>query len=45
MGKLKDYMVDGHFERGPKKTTSLHSLIFGEDKWKNKVTKIDYVEI
>ena len=28
MGKLKDYMVDGHFERGPKKGTSLCSLIF-----------------
>ncbi len=28
MGKLKDYMVDGHFERGPKKATSLCSLIF-----------------
>ena len=28
MGKLKDYMVDGHFERGPKKATSLCSLVF-----------------
>jgi ATP-dependent Lon protease len=28
MGKLKDYMVDGHFERGPKKGTSLCSLVF-----------------
>jgi len=27
MGKLKDYMVDGHFERGPKKATSLCSLV------------------
>lgn len=28
MGKLKDYMVDGHFERGPKKAASLCSLVF-----------------
>lgn len=28
MGKLKDYMVDGYFERGPKKATSLCSLVF-----------------
>jgi len=28
MGKMKDYMVDGHFERGPKKGTSLCSLVF-----------------
>jgi ATP-dependent Lon protease len=28
MGKLKDYMVDGHFERGPKKATSNCSLVF-----------------
>jgi ATP-dependent Lon protease len=28
MGKLKDYMVDGHFERGPKKATSFCSLVF-----------------
>ena len=28
MGKLKDYMVDGHFERGPKRATSLCSLVF-----------------
>jgi len=28
MGKLKDYMVDGHFERGPKKSASLCSLVF-----------------
>ncbi|MEM4317988.1 MAG: BREX system Lon protease-like protein BrxL [Candidatus Nitrosocaldus sp.] len=28
MGKLKDYMIDGHFERGPKKATSLCSLVF-----------------
>ncbi len=28
MGKLKDYMVDGHFERGPKKGTSFCSLVF-----------------
>lgn len=28
MGKLKDYMVDGYFERGPKKGASLCSLVF-----------------
>ena len=28
MGKLKDYMVDGHFERGPKKAVSTCSLVF-----------------
>lgn len=28
MGKLKDYMVDGHFERGPKRGTSSCSLVF-----------------
>ena len=28
MGKLKDYMESGHFERGPKKATSLCSLVF-----------------
>jgi ATP-dependent Lon protease len=28
MGKLKDYMESSHFERGPKKATSLCSLVF-----------------
>jgi ATP-dependent Lon protease len=28
VGKLKDYMESGHFERGPKKATSLCSLVF-----------------
>lgn len=28
MGKLKDYMESAHFERGPKKATSLCSLVF-----------------
>ncbi len=28
MGKLNDYMESGHFERGPKKATSLCSLVF-----------------
>ena len=28
MGKLKDFMESGHFERGPKKATSLCSLVF-----------------
>lgn len=28
MGKMKDYMESAHFERGPKKATSLCSLVF-----------------
>lgn len=28
MGKLKDYMESAHFERGPKKATSLCSIVF-----------------